>query len=199
MERHAKRTVLTALVLAAVLAASSVWLYGRVYALDADNSGFAQAAEAYLGRGSAFPSVYRVEDAEASLDLGSRRYVLAELGDGGDLSLGLFRLERGLNGRYRITGAEWGGGSFRRRVVREDGRACFLLGGRNSVLGLAAASFTMGDDDHAPRTYRLEIPAGDYFLTALEIDPGFSAEHEEPGSLRLYDGAGEDVTERANL
>lgn len=197
MGARAKRTVLTALILGALLAAS-VFLYGQIYDLDADNSGFARAAEAYLGRGSAFPPVYRVE-AQTFLDLGSRRFVLAELGDGDDLSLGLFRLERGLNGRYRITGAEWGGGSFRRRVVREDGRACFLLGGRNSILGIAAASFTMEDDDHTPRTYRLEIPAGDYFLTALEIDPSFSPDHEEPGSLRLYDGAGEEVTERANL
>lgn len=198
MRGVSRRRVLAVLAAGLLLAAASARLYGWAYPLAADNSGFAQAAEAYLSRGSEAPPVYDVEP-QASLDIGAQRFILAELSDETDLSLGLFRLERGLNGRFRIAGCGWGGGSFRTRVVREGDRAYYLLGGRNRLLGIASASFTMEDDSLGRETYRLEIPAGDYFLAAAEIDAGFAADHEEPGSLRLCDGAGEDVTDRAGL
>lgn len=194
--RTARQTApLLAAALAFLLAAA--WLYGRIYSIEADNSNLPQAAEAWLSRGTDGPPAYRVEP-QASLDIGKQRFVLAELIDPADLSLGLLRLERGLNGRYKLTGCGWGGGSFRPRVVREGDRVCYLLGGRNRLLGIALASFTMEDDALGRISYRMEIPAGDYFLTMTEIDPRFQADREKPGSLRLYDRAGADVTERAN-
>lgn len=174
------------------------WMYGRAYPLEADGSGFAQAAEEYLSRGSGGPAPYAVEPRQ-TLDLGRKRFVLAELNDGTDLSLGLFYLEQGLNGRYQIAWCSWGSSSFRRRVVRDEDRAYYLLGGRNSLLGLSSASFSLKDEDLGRETYRLEIPAEDYFLTMTEINPGFSTDYEEPGSLRFYDGAGREITDRLNV
>lgn len=191
-----RRAAVLAATLGIMLAAT--WLYGQIYSIEADNSNLAPAAKAWLSRGSSYPTVYTVEP-QKTLDIGRQRFALAELGDGVDLYLSLFRLERGLNGRYKIVGSGYGGGSFRSRVVREGTRMYYLLGGRNFTLGVASAAFTMKDEVHGPEIYQMEIPAGDYFLTVREIDAAFSANHEEPGSLRLYDGAGSDITEQANL
>ena len=179
---------------AVLLAVASVWLYGRTYSVRADSGNLPQAAEAWLSRGADHIK-YTVELREA-LDLGGQRFVLAELGDGVDLSLCLLRLERGLNGRYKIAGASWGGGSMKTRLVQE--RDCFyvLLGGRNHTLPLRAASLAVEDKDGRRLDCRMEIPEEEYFLTAAEAGPDFQPADLVAGSLRLYDGEGRDVTER---
>lgn len=179
---------------AVLLAVASVWLYGRTYSVRADSGNLPQAAEAWLSRGADHIK-YTVELRE-SLDLGGQRFVLAELGDGVDLSLGLLRLERGLNGRYKIAGASWGGGRMKTRLVQE--RDCFyvLLGGRNHTLTLRAASLAVEDKDGRRLECRMEIPEEEYFLTAAEAGPDFRPADLAAGSLRLYDGEGRDVTER---
>lgn len=181
---------------AALLAAASVWLYGQTYSVRADSGNLPQAAEAWLSRGADHIK-YTVE-LRGVLDLGGQRFVLAELGDGADLSLCLLRLERGLNGRYKIAGAGWGGGSFQTRLVQEGDRACVLLGGRNHTLTLRAASLAVEDEDGRRLECRMEIPEEEYFLTAAEAGPDFQPAGFAAGSLRLYDGEGRDVTEQMN-
>lgn len=183
-------------VLAAILAA--VNLYGASYSIKADNSNFQEAAQTWLSRGMARPTVRQVT-LRQTLDLGGTRLVLVELDDGLEPGpqLGLFHLKRGWNGKYQITSSGYGGGNLWDQVVRDGDSAYYLLGGRNRLFDIREASFIMEKDDGWEESYRAAIPEADYFLTAVEIDPAVESQHCEPGSLRLYNSAGEDITIQA--
>lgn len=182
-------------VLAAILAAS---LYGASYSIKADNSNFPEAAQAWLSRGMAQPATLQVALRE-TLDLDNTRLVLAELDDGQEygLRLGMFYLKKGWNGQYQITRSSSGGGSLLDGAVRDGDRYYYVLSGRNRLYGIREISFIMEKDDGWKKSYRAAIPEADYFLTAVKIDSAIESQHCEPGSLRLYNGAGEDITMQA--
>lgn len=132
--------------------------------------------------------VCRAEDLRffGSVRVGQRRIDYFEWGE----DLGQVRLTRGLlTGAYRIDSVGWGGGNFREEVLEEGGREYFLLAGRNAYFGIARA-----EADISNRTYDLEIPAGERFVTVTEIERA-EFDHVLPEDIRFYDGAGRDISD----
>ena len=174
---------------AAALAAGAFALYQRSYPVDPDGGNLAECVEArYLhGRPRDTMPPY-VLHGGAAVTLGDRIWMLWEVGE--DLDLGRVLLEESWTGRYRVTGMSWGGGNFLEEVVEADGERYLLFGGRNTGARIASALFTL---DGAP--YAVELPREDRFLVRVQVDPGTEAAHMDLGSLRLYDGAGAEVTE----
>ena len=126
-----------------------------------------------------------------SVDLGEHRYVLMEVKD----QLGMLYLEKGPNGNYRMAGSGYGSGNFHFEELEENRQRYVLLGGKNTYFGIASMEFEM---DH--KTYPVEIPAGDRFLTLVEIDlpldPNAPLRHVELDTIRFYDADGQDITDQ---
>ena len=196
MKRRQALFVIPAAVLAIALA--GLWIYGRVYSVRADGGNFPEEARAWLSRGRIESTSLQVTPKE-TLDLDGYRLILAELDDGLEPGpqLGLFHLKRGLGGRYTITRSGYGGGNIWDQAIRDGDRVWYLLGGRNRLYDIREIAFTMEKEDGWEKSYRTSVPEGEYFLTAVEIDSGVENLHCVPGSLRLYDAAGEDVTSQA--
>ena len=101
------------------------------------------------------------------------------------------RLEKGLNGRFRLTGASYGTANFQEWVVEAGGGKYFLLGGRNAFFNIGQVTVTLSG-----REYRMDIPEGERFFTAVEVDSRTEENRAAPEALRFYDRAGNDLTEQ---
>ena len=99
-----KKSTLAALLILAVLAAAvGLRLYGNVYPIAPDGSNLETYAVDYLNRGREHPDPGPLKLYD-SIDLGDRRWTLMEWGE----DLGALRMEKGLNGRYKLAGASYG-------------------------------------------------------------------------------------------
>ena len=178
------------LVLAVSLAVG--FLLGREYPVAADGSNLPEEAASFMSRGRQplTKDDFLLYD---TVDIGANRFVLMEVADAEfqDMSLGLLRLQRGWNGRYRIESIGYGGGNFRNEAVERDGRWYLLFGGRNAYFGIAQAEFqTEGE------VYRLEVPQKERFLTVTELRGEPEIKHLLPvDQIRFYDAGGRDITE----
>jgi len=162
-------------------------LYGRNYSLEADNSNLPEAVCAFMNRGQ-----QRVEEDDfqfhGTADIGTKRFVLMEFESE---QLGLIRLHRGWNGRYRIDSVSCGGGNFRNEVVEEAGSWYLLFGGRNAYFGIHSVEFRVGGE-----TYSMETPQRDRFLIAVKLGREPELKHLLPvDQICFYDADGRDITE----
>jgi len=168
------------------------FFYSRNCSVKADNSNLPEEAASFMRRG--WPMLTE-EDLcfYDAVDIGANRFVLMEVAGGEfeDMSLGLLRLQRGWNGRYRIESVGYGGGNFRNEAVERDGRWYLLFGGRNAYFGIAQAEFqTEGE------VYRLDVPKKERFLTVTELKGEPEIKHLLPvDQIRFYDAGGRDITE----
>ncbi|MDY3282461.1 hypothetical protein [Dysosmobacter sp.] len=179
-----KRSALAAILTLAVLAAMVLRLYGSAYPIAPDGSNLESYAADYLARGASDPGPLKLYE---SIDLGDRRWTLMEWGE----DLGALRLEKGLNGRFRLTGASYGSANFQEWVVEAGGGKYFLLGGRNACFNIGQVTVTLSG-----REYHMDIPEGDRFFTAVEVDSRTEENRAGPESLRFYDRAGNELTEQ---
>ena len=114
---------------------------------------------------------------------------------GAELELGYVKLERGLNGRYRIDRLGYGGGNFREGIVEAGGRKYLLFGGRDATRRIRRVAAVI--DGH---TYELELlEAADHFLLCTEVDHHIENVHVGRENIILYDQAGADITESYDL
>lgn len=182
-----KKGILAAILILAVLAAAVGFrLYGNAYPIEPDGSNQESYAVDFLNRGREHPDpgLLKLYD---SIDIGDRRWTLMEWGE----DLGVLRMEKGLNGRYKVTGASYGTANFQEWVEEANGGKYFLLGGRNAYFNIGQVTAAIGG-----REYRIDIPEGERFFTAVEVDPQTEETRALPDALRFYDRAGNDVTEQ---
>ena len=126
-----------------------------------------------------------------SIGIGKQEYILVEIGE----ELGSVTLEKGLTGRYRFTNLSYGGGSFLDGIVESGGRKYFLLGGRDFSAQISKVAVLIDG-----QTYEMDTGhAKDHFLLCTEIDHRVEDKHVSRDHIRLYDEAGEDITELYNL
>ena len=79
--------------------------------------------------------------------------------------------------------------------MESEGKKYLLLGGRDTAARIARISVTIEG-----QTYELENPKPrDHFLLCTEIDARIQDNHIDRDRLRLYDEAGEDITELYDL
>ena len=182
-----KRSTLAAILILAVLAAAvGLRLYGNAYPIAPDGSNLEPYAVDYLNRGREHPDPGPLKLYE-SIDIGDRRWTLMEWGE----DLGALRMEKGLNGRYQLAGASYGTANFQEWVVEADGGKYFLLGGRNTFFNIGQVTVTLSG-----REYHMDIPEGERFFTAVEVDSRTEENRAAPESLRFHDRAGNDVTDQ---
>ena len=67
----------------------------------------------------------------------------------------------------------------------------FLLGGRNTFFNIGQVTVTLSG-----REYHRDIPEGERFFTAVEVDSRTEENRAAPEALRFYDRAGNDLTEQ---
>ena len=126
-----------------------------------------------------------------SVGIGNKEYFLIELGE----DLGCATLKQGLTGRYRFTNLSYGGGSFLDGIVESGGRKYFLFGGRDFSAQISKVAVLIDG-----QTYKMDMGnAKDHFLLCTEIDNRVQDAHVNRDQIRLYDEAGEDITELYNL
>ena len=179
-----KSTLAAILILAALAAAMGLRLYRNAYPIEPDGSNLEAHAVDYLNRGREHPDPGPLK-LYSSINVGDRRWTLMEWGE----NLGMLRLEKGLNGRYKLAGASYGTANFQEWVVEADGGKYFLLGGRNTGYHIGQVTVTLSG-----REYHMDIPEGERFFTAVEVDSRTEENRAAPESLRFYDRAGNDVT-----
>lgn len=166
-------------------------LYHRSYPVEADHSNLQEQVESFLNRGNNLPLNYGVELFDA-YTIGNERYVLMELHDGQDSDpLGYVRLERGLNGRYRVAGTHYGIGNYWEKIVRQDETAVFLIGGRNAYYGIETIRVHVAHEE-----YVITVPEGDRYLAAIPVEAPEGEDHVLPENIRFYAANGTDLTEQ---
>ena len=78
------------------------------YTVQADNSNLEERALQFLNQGREAPAQGEIRLYD-QVDLGKERYVLMEYIQAVEPQLGRIKLEKGLNGRYKIVGIGYGG------------------------------------------------------------------------------------------
>ena len=106
------------------------------YTVQADNSNLEERALQFLNQGREAPAQGEIRLYD-QVDLGKERYVLMEYIQAVEPQLGRIKLEKGLNGRYKIVGIGYGGGNFREGVEENGKEKYYLFGGRNTYFGIA--------------------------------------------------------------
>ena len=158
------------------------------YTVQADNSNLEERALQFLNRGREAPAQGEIQLYD-QVDLGKERYVLMEYIQTVEPQLGRIKLEKGLNGRYKIVGIGYGGGNFREGVEENGKEKYYLFGGRNTYFGIAEIKAVLDG-----REYILDVPEGDHFLICTEIEPSIMDNHCDFEKLAFYNGSGEDIT-----
>lgn len=166
-------------------------LYHRSYPVEADHSNLQEQVETFLNRGNHLPLNYEVELFDA-YTIGNERYVLMELHDGQNSDpLGYARLERGLNGRYRVAGTHYGIGNYWEKIIRQDERTVFLIGGRNAYFGIETICVSVAHEE-----YFITVPEGEHYLVAIPVEVPEGQDHVLPENIRFYAADGTDLTEQ---
>lgn len=170
---------------------SAVLLYHRSYPVEADNSNLQEHVEAFLSRENNLPLNYEVQLFDAYM-AGDEKFVLMELHDGRNSDpLGYVRLERGLNGRYRVSGTRYGIGNYWENIVRQDGEAVLLIGGRNAYFGIETIRVIVEQEE-----YVVTVPEGDRYLVAVPVEAPEGQTHVLAENIRFYAADGTDLTEQ---
>lgn len=128
-----------------------------------------------------------------SVGIGNKEYYLLEIGQ--DIDLGCAVLNKGLNGRYRISNLSYSGGNFLDGIVEDGEKKYFLFGGRDHTAQITKiTAFIEGE------TYELPIDkARDHFLLYTEIDSYVEGNHADRNRITFYNAEGEDITELYDL
>lgn len=172
----------------------SVLLIGKYqdqkYPIQPDHSNLLEEVTWWVNRGYDQPVLDDIVIHDY-VELGDQRYVLVDV----EGQLGEVWLKKGMNGQYRMNGHGHGTGNFRFEKVEVDGIQYFLWSGKNEYFGIAESSFEVDD-----KTYRVEIPEGDRFLTLVEVDPPSNPDapvrYIDVNTVRFYDGDGRDITDQ---
>jgi len=142
------------------------------------------------GRGAARSPEVTLFD---NVGIGNKEYYLLEIGE--NLDFGRVVLEKGLNGRYKITNLGYGGGNFLDGIVEDGGKKYFLFGGRDSTAQIAKITVLIEG-----QTYELRVDKGkDHFLLCTEIDSRVEDNHADRENITFYNANGEDITELYDL
>ena len=177
----------TAILLFAAVVAAGVEL--STYRIRPDLSDLETCVAEYSSRGreTAPSPPVKIYD---SVTFGKQTVVLLEIGE----DLGTAILQKNLLGYFKIDRLGYGSGSFRYGVIRHGGRACMLLGGRNTAGEIAGAEFLQGGT-----RYHLDIPQKPRFLVCTEVDASTDELYWDLNTLTLFDSQGRDITERCDL
>ena len=172
---------------ALMVALAAAALYSLQYAVDGAFSNLTEQTQQFLRHGQEAWAPHDIRQYE-TLALGNRAFAAVEI----DGRLGLVRMTRGLNGRYRIHSVAYGGGTFRQELVDIGEETWAILTGRNRFFGIREMSFSLGQE-----TYRTEVPQEDCFIAAVEVKrPEPEKSWIDPSAIRYYDAAGEDITDQ---
>ena len=177
----------------------SVILLIAVYALIAVNAEYKleisdvkYGAVDFINRGEA-PQSYKASESYSwfnTIGLGSKCFAMFEITNpSGELMLCEVELKEGNNGKYKIDSVRYGDGNFRERIVDQDGKKYFLLGGRNTALLIAKVSVEIEGE-----SYILDIPNKERFFVYTEINPKTSENHILPDKITFLNNAGEDIS-----
>ena len=158
------------------------------YTVQADNSNLEERALQFLNQGREAPAQGEIRLYD-QVDLGKERYVLMEYIQAVEPQLGRIKLEKGLNGRYKIVGIGYGGGNFREGVEENGKEKYYLFGGRNTYFAIAEIKAVLDG-----REYILDVPEGDHFLICTEVAPTTEDNHCDFEKLAFYNGSGEGIT-----
>ena len=112
-----------------------------------------------------------------------------------DDDLVVVHLQRGLFGRMKFNGMSYSDSSFCNGVVEVDDAKFIVIGGRNANHQIAEIEFSL---DSKPYEIELKDP-GELFLEYIKIDANTEDNHIVPGSMRLFNSTGEDVTSQYSL
>lgn len=159
------------------------------YPIQSDHSNLLEEVTWWVNRGYDQPVLdVTIHD---DLDLGDHRYILVDIGD----ELGMVYLEKGMNDQYRMVRVHYSGGNFHIEEMEEDEEDYLILSGKNQYFGIAEISFEADG-----KTYWVEIPEGDRFLSLVELDPPVDPESAlrrvRADSIRFYDANGQDITDQ---
>ena len=145
--------------------------------------------------------VQRIVDAKFTSERGNvigisleeKKYIyLTTTGD----HLVVVHLQRGLFERMKFNGMSYSNNTaFCNGVVEVNGEKYIVVGGRNANHDIAKIEFTLDR-----KTYEIELKNPDeLFLEYIKIGTNTEDNHIVPGSMRLFNSMGEDVTSQYNL
>ena len=105
------------------------------------------------------------------------------------------RLHKGPFERMKFNGMSYSDTAFCNGVVEVNGEKYIVIGGRNTDHHIAKIEFSL---DSKP--YEIELKNTDeLFLEYIKIDANTEDRHIVPGSMRLLNPVGEDITSQYNL
>ena len=145
-------------------------------------------------------AVYRIVDAKFGSERGNvvgvgleeKEYIyLTTAGD----DLVVVHLQRGLFERMRFNGMSYSDSTFCNGVVEVNGEKYIVVGGRNINNCIVKIEFSL---DSKPYEIELKNP-GELFLEYIKIDVNTEDNHIVPGSMKLFNSMGEDITSQYNL
>lgn len=169
------------------------------YRVEPDLSNLEELTNQWLSRGDKVETNHQLRLYEP-VKLGGLIYVPMEVGI--DQQTGYVRLEKGLNGKYKIHSTSHGTADIRTGVLEEGGEKYLLFQGRNGLGQIASARFHWDgryeyEDAIPPEgyAYELEIPEQAVFLVCTRVDDNIPAGPLLLDSLTLYDAQGQDITD----
>lgn len=111
------------------------------------------------------------------------------------VDLVVVHLQRGPFERMKFNGMSYSDSTFCNGVVEVNDEKYIVVGGRNANHHIAKIEFSL---DSKPYEIELKNP-GELFLEYIKIDANTEDNHIVPGSMRLFNSMGEDVTSQYNL
>lgn len=192
--KNMKKSVVRAVILCAALA-GVILCVGFIsiqtnYTVQPDNSNLAEQTARFLQHKTASPTAEEIRIYD-SVSLGKERYVLMDLLQAGEPSLGMIFLEQGPNERYKIDHVGWGDGNFRDTVVSSDQQDYFVIGGRNTYFGISSLKVEVGGQE-----YTLAVPEGDHFLVYTELTSLGENTYIDWETFTLFNRSGADITDQ---
>lgn len=181
-----KRWLYVGIIVIAALIAS---IYSIPYSIKADFSNkntIHKQVESRLPRGTNF---VLYDETTVGWKHGA---ILMGIIEGDEERLGLVLLEKGLNGKYKISGTVYGDGSFHWRLIQEDEGTYCVFYGRNSLdSNINRIGVPYGDSEWY--FYPLNHPLP--FVMTMYMGETQEGAWIDASEVRFYDREGNDITD----
>ena len=161
--------------------------YCSTFSIKADMSNLIEYVEGDLSSKTDYSVPNNDIKLYETINIGNKKIVLAEINE----QLGEIHLTKGIQGKYRLDFVSYGTSSFREKIIEENQKKYFLIGGRNAVFGIRKITVHLEGQE-----YSVDIPEQEQFFVFTEVNPDIEMAHADLNEVKFYNRNGEDITEQ---
>jgi len=181
-----KKTVIATVTMLLAILISGI-LYCSTFPIKADMSNLIEYVERALNSKTDYSAPNNDIKLYETINIGNKKIVLVEINE----QLGKIHLIKGINGKYRVDSVGYGTSNFQEKIIEENQKKYFLIGGRNAVFGIRKITVYLEGQE-----YSMGIPEQEQFFVFTEVNPDIEMAHADLNEVKFYNRNGEDITEQ---